>query len=590
MCGIFGIVQQQTNSAKIILTALKKLEYRGYDSWGIAVQSNPKLSLFRRVGKIGAATSTDLSLPASQVGIGHTRWATHGGVTVANAHPHVDESQQLAIVHNGIVENYLELKQELIKQGLTFTSQTDTEVIIQLISLQRKKLDLLQAVKAVFKQLTGLNAIVVLDNSTGELVAIRQGSPLILGIGNDSITLASDPVALVGHAHHVHYLEENEVIHIKGQTASLSDLDTQQERKLRLESMPMTEAEVSKHPFSSYMLKEINDQPEILQHVTHRLTPAITDLARTMSTYRQTWLVGCGSASYAALFGSYIFSRLANHPGVAITGGEFGHFRNLVKPDTLSLFISQSGETIDIVEHAVALTKKNLPIAAIVNRVGSTLDRMTTNQVKVGAGPEICVLTTKVMTAQLAILLRLAGAMANQLDQVDRDIISAIQAIRSLLTVDRVPLWQQVASLIAQASSSFSIGRGLAHPVALEGALKIKEVSYRHMEGFAAGELKHGVISLIEPGIPTLVFVQNDETKAETLSNAIEIKARGGTIIGIAPENHEAFDIYLEYQDAGLASALPQIVIAQLIAYYLAEQLGLDPDKPRNLAKSVVVR
>jgi glutamine---fructose-6-phosphate transaminase (isomerizing) len=591
MCGIFGYVGEQPAAAQVVLTGLRKLEYRGYDSWGIAVQCNGNAVLEKATGKIGQAQTT---LPPSGVGLGHTRWATHGGVTEANAHPHLDCTDRLAVIHNGIIENYQELRQEVAAAGHELRSGTDTEVVAHLIEdevgRQSGPDPLLAATMKVLRRLEGLNAIGVLDVAGQRLLAGKSGSPLVLGWGENANYLASDPNALLEHTRRLTFLENGQVAAVARDGIRLFNLGDGSELTPRVTEVTWASQEADLGGYSDYMTKEIEEQPAVLLRIAEQCGGEAQALAELIQKARGTYLVGCGTAGNAALVAQYLFSRIAaRHVNFAF-GSEFSYLEHFLAEGSLAIALSQSGETIDIIDSVSAARARGCKIAALVNVEGSTLHRMADFSVLLGAGPERCVLATKSFTAKVALLTMAAYAADGRLDQGRRLVAAAAGEIRAMLHDERREQIAAIAEQVKERDHLYVIGRGLSYPLALESALKIKEVSYVHAEGFAGGELKHGVIALIEPGTPCLVLAPRDETYPAMISGAMEVRARGGLTIGISPEDNEAFDLHIRVADLGNAASLINVLPGQLLAYNLAKLRGYDPDKPRNLAKSVTVK
>jgi glucosamine--fructose-6-phosphate aminotransferase (isomerizing) len=595
MCGIFGYVGRAERTVDVpgmTLAALKRLEYRGYDSWGIAVRNGVGIALEKHVGKIGQAVTT---LSESSIGFGHTRWATHGGVTQPNAHPHQDESRQLSLIHNGIVENYILLKAGLIARGHTFRSDTDTEVIVHLVEEamahpDNPDADLTWAVRHAFRQLAGLNAVIAMAVDRQELVAVKNVSPLIVGLGDDATYIASDVVALLDYTDRVVYLEDCQVATMTPGAIVLSTLDDATPIAVREEQITWRPEEAGLDDYPHYFAKEMAEQPGIIARLAVDHAALAQDLAARIERAYGTFLLGCGTASYAALSGTYLFSRIARKHINFILGSEFKYHEHFITPESLVIALSQSGETADIIEGVNTARARGAQIAALVNVPGSSLARIADVVVPLTAGPEQCVLSTKAYTAKVAMLLLTAYAVVGKLEEGQALLARAAVAVREALDGECAEVVRDVAIRIVGKDHLYIIGRGLAYPTALESALKIKEVSYMHAEGFAGGELKHGVIALIERDTPCLVFTPMDETRADTLSGAMEMRARGGFIIGVSPEPNEAFHIHIPVADVGDASPLVNVIPAQLLGYHLALLRGYDPDKPRNLAKSVTVK
>ena len=591
MCGIFGYVGVEADTGEMVLSALKRLEYRGYDSWGVGVGVNGHIAIEKQVGKIGGAV---LDLPVSEIGFGHTRWATHGGVTRANAHPMPDASGRLAVIHNGIIENHRVLRERLVAKGYEFRSETDTEVVVHLVADllggARSADAVLDAVSAAFRELRGLNAIIILDQASRTLTAVKNVSPLVIGRGLDGVFVASDTLALAGHAAEVMYLDDNEVAQLGADGLRIVSSTTSEPVVARWVPIPVDLGTAEIGNYDHFLQKEIIEQPRVIESIVRDQVDGVRELAAMIRESYGTFLVGCGTASYAALTGTYLFSRIARRHVNFVVGSEFAYQEHFLTNRSLVVAHSQSGETVDVIEPVLAAKERGAKIAALVNVKGSTLDRIADFSLHLNAGPEQAVLSTKAYSAKIATLL-LTAHVLNGSEHVGRDLLwRAVDGVRQTLTPSFVGHVRDVAARINDQTSMFVIGRGLSYPTALEAALKIKEVSYIHAEGFAGGELKHGVIALIEPGTPCIVYSPLDETRADIISGAMELKARGGYIIGISPEGEDVFDIHLPIADAGDASPLVMAPPAQMLGYQLALLRGLDPDKPRNLAKSVTVK
>ncbi len=587
MCGIFAYIGRRKDAAQIVLEGLKLLEYRGYDSWGIAVKEEKRLTVDKHVGKIGDAK---VYLPKSTLGIGHTRWATHGGVTVANAHPHLDCTKTIAVIHNGIIENFEEVKKDLIKKRHTFVSETDTEVISHLIEEYLKKEGFSSAVQDAFNQLKGLNAIVVANSSSQEIIAAKKGSPLIAGIGNNELFIASDVSGIIKHTKNVVFLEDNQMI-ILGKDIKLFNLPNGKEIKPVINKLTWEFKEAEKGRFKHFILKEIYEQPRVIENIALTYKENVEKLASLIEKAFGTFMLGCGTASYAALYGTYLFSKIAKkHVNFSI-GSEFNYQEDYLTKNSLVIPISQSGETIDVLEPIFRAKKKGSTIAAIVNVLGSTLYRHADYKILLNAGLEKAVVGTKSFIAMVSVLLLTAYTFAKKHEQGRVLLLNASTNVKKILKDDFITDIKKVAQDLKNKEHIYIIGRGLSYAAALEASLKIKETSYIHAEGFAGGELKHGVIALIEKATPCIVIAPYDETYTDIISNAQEIKARGGMIIGIGPKENKVFDRFIKTEDLKEATIIPQIVISQLLAYNLAIIRGIsDPDKPRNLAKSVTVK
>jgi glutamine---fructose-6-phosphate transaminase (isomerizing) len=592
MCGIFGYVGDADDAAGVVLRALERLEYRGYDSWGIAVAAGDWAALHRRIGKIGRAST---QLPASRAGLGHTRWATHGGVTEANAHPQLGCSGRFAVVHNGMVTNHRELRALLGDPHHTFRSQTDTEVVVHLLEEEFERTPpgakrLLEATIAVFRKLAGHNAIVVLDAHENQLAAAKSGSPLVLGWCERGAVLASDHGAVLPHTRKVTFVHDQQAVALDADGARLFDIRDGRELTPEIAELALEEASAESLGHSDFMTHEIAEQPRVLRRVSAGFSELRAILVGEVAAADHVFLVGCGSAANAALAAQYMFARVAHQRVTVATGSEFAHLLRFVDRGSLILALSQSGETIDLLESVQAARQRGARVMALVNQPGSSLSRLADVIVPLLAGAERCVLSTKAFTAKLATLLLLCHALRGELALGCALVAAAADEIEQLLGDERRRRIRDIATLICRREHLFVIGRGPSYPMALEAALKIKEVSYIHAEGFAGGELKHGVMALIEPGVPCLVLAPDDETRADTIASATQIKARGGLMIGISPRPDPVFDFHIEVAALGEAHAIASTVPAQLLGYELARLRGHDPDRPRNLAKSVTVK
>ncbi len=584
MCGIFATTADQ-NSAQTILEGLKRLEYRGYDSWGIAVKDKEKLIVDKHTGKISLSQTR---LPKSQMGIGHTRWATHGGVTVPNSHPHLDCHQKIAIVHNGIIDNWQKLKASL--KGHGFRSQTDSEIVAHLLEEQLNHTpDLFKASLQVFYRLQGLNALLILHQDYPYLVAVKTGSPLIIGYNPGNHLVSSDIASLLPLTKQVVFLADNQIAKISPNEIYIQDLLTNKQINPKITTINWRISSASKGSYEHFMLKEIYEQPGILMNLAKTKTLDAHKLAQHIKDAKGTFTVACGSAAYAALAGQYFFSRIAKtHINPAI-GSEFYYHAGFLNKDSLCIALSQSGETIDTIQSVQHAQKNHSHTISLVNIKGSTLDRLTDDGFYLDVGPEKAVASTKAFMAKVAILHLTAHSLAGSKKGAS-ELRKAATVVKTVLHENMQMKIKQFASTLKDSSSIFILGKGQSYPAALEIALKIKEISYIHAEGFPSGELKHGVIALIQKNTPIIVLAPKDETYHDVISAAFEVKARGGTIIGFSSEENPVFDHYFHIPECGHATIIPHIILGQTLSYYLATAKGLDPDMPRNLAKSVTVK
>jgi glutamine---fructose-6-phosphate transaminase (isomerizing) len=591
MCGIIGFVGNEQPLGGMLLEGLRRLEYRGYDSWGVAVGQNGSIKVAKQAGRI---ISSDPELPSATIGFGHTRWATHGGVTDQNAHPHVDCTGRFAVIHNGIIENFRKLRQQLLDEGHEFSSETDSEVIAHLVEDivgdQTDPEAIVHGIRSVFERMRGLNAFIVLDNRTRHLFAVKNVSPLVLGQSDGGSYIASDALALVEHVDDVHFLEDGQIAVIGDGAIQLFDHASGEPLNLDWQELTITVGDTGLNGYPHFMIKEVSEQPEVVRRLVTEGIEPVRGLADLIRDSYGTFLVGSGTSSYAALSGSYLFSRIARRHVNFTVGSEFKYQEHFLTDRSLVVALSQSGETADVIEAVMAAKERGAKIAALVNVPGSTLDRMADYSVHLNAGPEQCVLSTKAYVAKVAVLL-LTAHILNGSEHAGREILwQSVDGIEQLLSPIASDHIRAVAGSIVDRDHCFIVGRGLSYPTALEAALKIKEVSYIHAEGFAGGELKHGVIALIDKGTPAIVFSPLDETRDDILSGAMEMKSRGAVIIGVSPENDDVFDVHVPVADVGDGSPIVNVVPAQLLGYQLALMRDLDPDKPRNLAKSVTVK
>jgi glucosamine--fructose-6-phosphate aminotransferase (isomerizing) len=590
MCGIFGYAGPACEAADMVFAGLKELEYRGYDSWGIALDQGGQVTTIKDVGKLVAAPT---GMGESTLAIGHTRWATTGAVTHANAHPHTDCTGRLALVHNGIVENYLDLKEGLLARGHRFQSETDSEVVAHLLEEELAAdpaMPLAEALRRVSLKLTGLNAVVAMDVTRDEMAAVKNGSPLVIGLNGGSNYLASDVAALLPHTRRIVWVRDGQVASVSRDAVRLVDAATGAPIATQEEQIAWDPQQAALGLYKHYLEKEIWEQPGLLRQIAREGQEQARQLADFFTAASDLYFTACGTAYHAGLMGSYILAQVGGRMAHSIYAHELDEFAPFLHEPQAVVALSQSGETIDVLDAVRAAHRSAVPVAALVNVPGSTLSREADLTLLLGAGPEKCVLSTKAFTAKVAYLMLAAGAMSGREAEMHAALSAAAAEMDIQRTDGRMDTVRALAERIVDRAHMFVVGRGACYPLALEAALKVKEVSYMHAEGFAAGELKHGVIALVEPGTPCLVFAPEGPEEAHALTTAGELKARGALIIGIGPRAHEIFDVHLPVHASGHAfplAALPQV---QMLAYNLALLRGLDPDKPRNLAKSVTVR
>jgi glucosamine--fructose-6-phosphate aminotransferase (isomerizing) len=604
MCGIIGIVGR-TAVAPRLVESLRRLEYRGYDSAGVAAIVDGKLERRRAVGKLKALEELLTSEPlGGTVGIGHVRWATHGAPTEANAHPHA--SGRVMAVHNGIIENFAELKAELEAKGRSFESQTDTEVAVQLIAQYLDDgLEPLAAFQAALARFQGAYALAVLVEGEARLVlGARRGSPLVVGYGEGEMFIGSDALAVGPFTNRVAYLEEGDVVAIDDTSARIwAAHGGSVQRAVRV--IPASAALVEKGNYRHFMEKEIHEQPDSCQHTLSAYVDPVGLKASPpagvdFKALSRIQIVACGTACYAGLIGKYLFERIAGLPVDVEVSSEFRYREAALSPGTLAVAVSQSGETADTLAALRFCKDQGLTTAAVVNAHQSTMAREADVLWPTHAGPEIGVASTKAFTAQVSVLAALAVAAAAQRGRIDAKqeahlvqvLLEAPRLISESLQVEEAI--REIAHEVARARDVLYLGRGAMFPLALEGALKLKEISYIHAEGYAAGELKHGPIALIEEGTPVIVIAPSDGLFEKTASNMAEVIARGAKVIMITdPDGERHAPIGAKVVPAPTCDPLiAPLVFAgaiQLLAYHTAVQKGADVDQPRNLAKSVTV-
>ena len=607
MCGIFAYYGKRKNAPEIVVEGLKRLEYRGYDSWGIAYKNRDEIIVHKEVGKISdfdfsklAATSNPSNLAMEEeeeedspkLAIGHSRWATHGEVTQENAHPHFTEDKEIVLIHNGIFENYLEIKKDLEGKNHKFTSQTDTEVIAHLIEEYNKTNTFEESVKKAVKDIHGRYAIVVITKNSGEMIAARKGSPLILGVGENQneYYVASDIPAFLPYTKQVIYLDDNQMAIVSNQEIKFFDTNLHQEIEKRIIEIDIDVESAEKGEFPHFMLKEIMEQKDTLNRAINQTADIIEKVAAEILNSKETYLVGCGTAGKVAMVGEYLFAKISRKQVNFAFGSEFPNYKEFIDKGTLVIAISQSGETADTLEALEIAKEKGAKLVSIVNVESSSIARISDMVIPIKAGPVKAVASTKATTSQLAILTLLAYACDGGIAIGKQLLINTASQINDMLNPRYEDHIQHIAEKIKTVESMYIIGRGINYPIALEAAIKLQEVSYIHAEGFAGGELKHGPIALISKNTPVIALIANDENKNEIISNTMEVKARGGYIIGVAPENHEVFDYWIRVPDVGFTSPIVNIIPIQIMAYLLAVLRENDPDMPRNLAKSVTVK
>ena len=580
MCGIVGYIGRR-EAAPLIVEGLKKLDYRGYDSFGVATIGKC-LELDKHKGRISDNTQSALRLKG-KIGIGHTRWATHGIPNDANSHPHLDCSGTIAIVHNGIIENYAELKRQLKARGHIFRSDTDTEVVVHLIEEEYgKKKDLFLAVQRVVPKLEGSYALLVIANNEDRMIVAKNASPLVIGIGDGETFAASDMTPILEHTERAMFLEDGDIANISGSEVTIYNQGTRVTRPLELIDWALED--VKKGGFAHYMLKEIYEQPQAfyntIRAVNSETLPGFVHHPTSIT------VVACGSSYNTGLIFKYLLEESCRVPVRLEFASEFKYYPPPV--EGLVIGITQSGETADTLTALKQAKTHNCRTLAITNVLGSSVSRIADATIFMRAGPEISVAATKSFIAQLAVLMLIVNNISDK--KCDDILLHAHQAIEEILLIDLT----EVVAVCARARDIFYVGRGPFYAVALEGALKMKEISYIHAEGYAAGELKHGPFALLSPDTPVIALCIPGDTYGVMISNIKEMKARGAPVIAIGSEGDselpDIVDIFIPIpRTAPFVQVLTSLVVLQLLAYYTAVALERDIDKPRNLAKSVTV-
>lgn len=617
MCGIVGYVGERS-ATEVVINGLKRLEYRGYDSAGIAIKTNEGYQVQRAVGAVARLELALQEQPLDgDMGIGHTRWATHGEPAVRNAHPHTCNSGRLTLVHNGIIENYETLKKKLISEGYEFHSDTDTEVLVNWIDLFVDKYPtLVESVRMALKEVVGAYAILVTDSESDEMIAVRKSSPLCIGIGDSEYVIASDATPIIPYTRDIVYLEDDQLAVISktglGSVPDMTMIDM--EKNLvdpAVEKVTMELDSIEKGGYDSFMLKEINEQPETVANCLRgRLTPGeeplmmggVENVMPKLLRAQKIFIIACGTSWHAALIGKTIIETICRIPVEVDYASEFRYRKPIINQGDVLMSISQSGETADTKAAMEMAKEKGATLFGIVNVVGSSIARMSDSGIYTHSGVEIGVASTKAFTGQLAALTLIAIKMAKQLGSITDENHADLKRALSLIP-------EKIAKILEQTEAIFKIadeyskpeyrdflylGRGINFPIALEGALKLKEVSYVHAEGYPAGEMKHGPIALVDENCPSVFIAPTDKSYDKVLSNMQEIKARKGKVVAIVTEGDEAMskiaDHVIEIPNTDpLLTPMLTCIPLQLLSYKIAVNLEKDVDKPRNLAKSVTV-
>jgi len=612
MCGIVGYVGNK-GAADVLINGLKRLEYRGYDSAGIVLVAGGALHILKNSGKVreleqNVYTQWDEAFRNSaHIGVAHTRWATHGGPTAANAHPHTDQGGRLAMVHNGIIENYVSLRARLVAKGHTFQSQTDSEVLIHLIG-ELYKGNLFEAVCAALKHVEGTYGIAVVSaDAPDQMVVARKGSPLVIGIGDGETIVASDVSAIIAHTRQVIYLDDDDVAVVRASGADIRNIHNVPVSR-EIAQVDWDAGAAEKGGYEHFMLKEIHEQPEALRNtISGRLddgmaTATLSGMSltpRELSGIRRVVVVACGTSLHAGMVGKYYFEELADLSTEVEQAAEYRYRNPIIRPNDMVVAISQSGETADTLAAVREARQKGAVVVGVCNVVGSTIARETGRGVYLHAGPEIGVASTKSFTCQLAVLLMMALKIGRCRRLSYQDGLKICAEIRRIPDLVKAVLARNdeicaVAGHYAQARDFFFLGRGCMYPVAMEGALKLKEISYIHAEGYQAAELKHGPIALLDESVPVLALMNDMASRQKMVSNVQECRARQAPVIGVVAEGDTETASHVNHvihvpECSPLTAPVVTTVALQLFAYHVARIRGCPIDQPRNLAKSVTV-
>lgn len=597
MCGIIGYIGEK-QALPILINGLKRLEYRGYDSAGICVlNSGQELVVRKKEGKISELeNSLNLKDIQGKIGIGHTRWATHGKPSEKNSHPHLDCTRNIAIVHNGIVENFESLKKILINEGHNIVSETDSEIIAHLIEKFYLG-NLEEAVIKTLKLIEGTFGLAVICKNEDKIIIARRGSPLLIGVGKNEMFVASDVSAVLEYTNKVVYLKDNEIAILEKNNFQIKNLNGDLIDK-KIEEIKWTIGQIEKNNFKHFMLKEIFEQPSAIQNtIRGRISEKIKlTLKLNVTKIDRIIIVACGTSWHSALIGKFLIEKFAQIPTEVDYASEFRYRNPLINENNLILGISQSGETADTLYALREAKLKNAKTVGIINVVGSTISREVDSGIYIHAGPEIGVASTKAFTSQVTALVLFSLYLAQEKNiSYDKKILDELSLIPDKISqiLQKSDDIRKIAQNFKDSKNFLYFGRGINFPVALEGALKLKEISYIHAEGYPAAEMKHGPIALIDKEMPVVFIATNDPFQQKILSNMQEVKARGGKIICISNKNSEASklsDYTFEVPETnGELSPILNVVPLQLLAYHIADLKGLDVDKPRNLAKSVTV-
>ncbi len=586
MCSIIGYYGKNS-AAPIMVKGLKRMEYRGYDSVGVATESNQKIEVRKGVGKVSEVNDSEsLDKLPGRIGIGHTRWATHGKVTALNAHPHSSTSGKIAIVHNGIIENFNELKEELEKDGFTFVSETDSEVIANLLQQNYNQTsDVKKSIINTVSKLKGHYAFVAMFEN-GILAAVRYHEPMIIGIGKDDYFLSSDVLGFIEKTDDAIYIDNGNFVILDSSGMQICDFEGTP-IKHQITKVSKEFADAYKGDYAHFTLKEISEQPETILNAGKKTESAIEQTADFIKHAKNVYMTGSGTSYNAALVAKYLMSKYAKVKIEPIISSELPTLHDSIEPNSILIAISQSGESADVLEAVNIAKKSNAKILAIANHKNSALVHESSLFIGMNCGPEVGVAATKSFTSQLAIIYKITEKLCEGCLDLDfKEVSNSISKILS--NHSKI---QSIAKELKNVSDIYVLGRGIHYPIASEAALKLKELTYIHAEGIPGGELKHGPLALMDSNVYVIIINPNDSTYTDTLTSAREIKARGAKIIGISDKNSDVYDHWIEIPSIKESMfPLIEIISIQLLSYYSAVEKDTDPDYPRNLAKSVTVK
>lgn len=592
MCGIFAYSGPNRASDKII-TGLKRLEYRGYDSWGLAlINQNGSIEIEKTIGEI---PDIDVNkLEQSTVGIGHTRWATHGGVTKTNAHPHRSSDKKVAIAHNGIVENYSTLKNSLIESGVQFDTETDTEVILKLIEHNfAKNKTLLDALYDTYTQIEGRNTIILLDSENETIYTVKRGSPLVIGFSDnvEEIYFSSDTYSFSPWVKKIIILEDDQIGAYEENSLTLYNLNSRAVTDYVEEPLDLENQKTSKEGHEHFMVKEIYESSYVVRQVVNQDRGEMDKLVSAITEAKNVYCVGSGTAGVAASQIAFYLRRFSGVNAKALVGAEASEYFDLFSKDDLLITPSQSGETADVLEVLEIAKKRGAKIASHVNMLGSTITRLSDYKFLANAGPEISVMSTKVFISQIAWGYLLGKAVQQKYEQGIENLTQTHEAIDIYLSEEgNLNQLKKLAKELIKKEHIFLLSKGQNLNIVNEGMIKIIEGSYKHAHAIPAGDLKHYAITLMEKGVPVMVVASEDEVKKDIINAANEVKSRGATVIGISSEDHPSYDQHIYIEECVETDAIINVIPLQMLAYYMAKEMGNNVDKPRNIAKSVTVK